>query len=89
MFFCDPIKNKDCTQTGCLFYMTGECFSTTHEEFAIRLIDGSPAYFPEEDYEKAKAYITEKWIEHISEAMYRDLLFGQVKKVKAPGKVES
>lgn len=36
MYLCDPRKNTECSQTGCIYGLCSECFSTTKAQFAFR-----------------------------------------------------
>lgn len=54
MYICNPEKNKACEKSACLanpYNKYGSCYCTTHEEYAMRDINGNPIYAAD-------------WIEH-------------------------
>ena len=87
MYVCNPVKNVNCKKTGCLFFVQGECFSTLNPNYAVRNDNDEPVSFPEEKYEAFRAYMVKTWEKTVQDEMDRAILYGNVKRVNAPGKV--
>lgn len=78
-YICNPVKNTKCRQTGCLFCLEGECFSTLNPEYAVKDADGQPVSYEDEDYEKIRHFMVTRYQEAVCDAMYKAILFGRAK----------
>lgn len=62
MYLCDPRKNTECSQTGCIYGLCGECFSTTKAQFAFRDRKGEPISFESNKYDFMLEFMKKRFV---------------------------
>ena len=75
-YVCNPLINKECKKTGCLYYWRGECFSTFNKEYALLFANGELREVTQENYNKTRKLIVDTMLKATLEALDRGILEG-------------
>lgn len=75
-YVCNPLINKECTKTGCLYYWRGECFSTLNAEYAVLDANGELREVTQRNYDETRKLVVESMLRASLEALDRGILEG-------------
>lgn len=76
-YVCDPLINKECTKTGCLYYWQGECFQTSNKEYALLNANGELLEVTRGNYDKTRKLVVDSLLRASLEALDRSILEGE------------
>ena len=76
-YICNPSKNTECMKNDCLYYMSGNCFSTRNEAFSMCDRNGEPISYDETQYDSMQKYFVNAFRRAVFKTFEHDLIYGR------------